>query len=81
VRRRIREAIEAAEGDLRAELEEEFVLDADSKRALAAYRREAKRLEEASAAAEENAHQVAKRLTAKMSVRDAGAILGLTGAR
>jgi predicted RNase H-like HicB family nuclease len=81
VRRRIREAIDAAGADARAALEEEFALDGESRRALAAYRREAKRLEDANAAAEQSAHEVAKRLTSKMSVRDAGAILGLTGAR
>lgn len=70
----------AADADA-AELEPVFRIGADERRQV----RAAKRLQRAAEVAQERAAKasraVAKRLTKAMSVRDAGALLGISGAR
>src|SRR5262249_21569187 len=82
VRRRVPEAIEAAGESGPYELERRFNLSEESLDAkLATIRKlyaQARRNEEE---AQEMRRAVARVLTKKMSLRDAGAVLGVTGAR
>jgi predicted RNase H-like HicB family nuclease len=82
VRRRIREALATAVDDAyEAELVEEFGVGAEAQDALKELERARKRAQSGQEKLEAAQRRVARALSKKMSTRDAGAVLGLTGER
>jgi predicted RNase H-like HicB family nuclease len=83
-RRRVREALSLDIGDaaFTVELDEKIALPADARRQLSRHQTARRRAESHAKEATETAQEAARALSkAGLSVRDAGSLLGLTGAR